>query len=654
MVGDGATNPTRRFELLGNRSFVLLWSAYAVSALGDHISEMAVLKTQNALAETTDVTVLNARMAFMLFVPFFVLGPIAGVLADRLPRRSLMVAADLARCGIFLAFATLIRWTQGWGTWGPFVPLLFVGVFAAMFSPARSALMPTLIRPDQLVRANGMMAGLGIIATMAAALISGHLAEHYHPDIAFRVDAGTFLVSAALLSFIRPPRQRVVARSGGGVASALRDVSAGLRYAIGHRRVLQLLAVGAVVWFSGSLINSVIPAVVRDVYGRGFQAMSGFRAFIGLGFILGAVTITTLGDSLRAEIGVTWGLLGVGMSTSLFAVSVFLPLSPETLFVIGAVAVVGAGFYGVTVMSSTSALLQRIIPDRYRGRVFGVNDLVCTGALLTATGLLGVPRWTRVDQWVGYILLGVALLTFTAGGMTLLVRLRGLPFGLRYSFCRNGIEFFAKFWWRLRRVGPFTVPREGPVIVTANHTCSADPLFLYASIRQRILSFMVAAEYTTWPVFGAFMRLAHCIPVRRDTRDTGSTKQAIRLLRDGRAMGIFIEGRIVAPGEASRPRDGVAMLALKTGAEVVPVYITGVVRSQNVLRGLFRRHHATLRFGPPVDLSEFASGKPSREVLRAATQKIVAAIHALAPDGADASESPAMGTNMVEETDGIE
>ena len=73
--------------LFQNRNFMLLWCAYGVSAIGDHLSEMAILKTQDALNPDVDITVLNARMVFALFAPFLLLSPIAGSVADRLSRR---------------------------------------------------------------------------------------------------------------------------------------------------------------------------------------------------------------------------------------------------------------------------------------------------------------------------------------------------------------------------------------------------------------------------------------------------------------------------------------------------------------------------------------------------------------------------------------
>jgi 1-acyl-sn-glycerol-3-phosphate acyltransferase len=144
------------------------------------------------------------------------------------------------------------------------------------------------------------------------------------------------------------------------------------------------------------------------------------------------------------------------------------------------------------------------------------------------------------------------------------------------------------------------------------------------------MSFMVAEEFTTWPIVRYFHRLIECIPVKRDGRDTTATKQAIRHLRGGKALCIFIEGRIIPPWETGEPKDGVAMLALKTGAPVIPTHISGVTYHHGIVRGLIARHRTRVRFGPPVDLSEFQTTDRSRENTRAATRKIYAEINALA------------------------
>src|SRR5262245_15443008 len=125
--------------LFRNRGFMLLWTAYGISAAGDHIAEMAVLKELKAL-EGPNATGLTAMLTFMFFLPFFVFGPFNGILADRLPRRGIMITADLVRAVLFFNFSFLLGYFAGWSRFGPFIPFLIVGGFAALFSPARSAL----------------------------------------------------------------------------------------------------------------------------------------------------------------------------------------------------------------------------------------------------------------------------------------------------------------------------------------------------------------------------------------------------------------------------------------------------------------------------------------------------------------------------------
>lgn len=624
---------------------MLLWCAYGISAMGDHLSEMAILKTQHAASPDVDVTPLDARMTFLFFLPFFLFAPITGWLADRLPRRGVMITADLVRCAMMFSFTALMAWTSPWGSWGPFLPLMVVGAFAGLFSPARSALLPTLVRPNQLVRANGMISGLGVIGTMIAIQIGGHLAEYYAAGLAFRIDALTYLASAVFLWVMRPPRQTLRSGREVGVRVAASELADGFRYVWCHRRVRELLAVATLIWFCGPLVKCVTPAIVRDVYGGSYQAMSGYRALMGLGFILGAAGVATLGDPLRSEIAITWGLLGAAVSTATFGLSTFLPLQAETLATIGGVGVVGAGAFGVTVMAGFNALLQRIVPDRYRGRIFGVNNVCTTGALLIATSTLGLPQGTRVDRLVGHILVGAAAVLFVAGLVTLRVRLKRSIHRPLVAFLEHLNEFLARFWWRFQRVGPATVPREGAVIIASNHRCSADPLFLLAAVPYRPFAFMVAEEFTHWPVIRSLMNLIECIPVRRSAQDTGATKLAIRHLRAGKAIGIFIEGRIVQPGERVEPKDGVAMLALRTGALVIPAHIRGAKPARGILRGLLARHRIRVRFGRPVDLREFKGDKPNRVAVRRATRKIFAAIQSLetAPASPETGDLPRTG-----------
>ncbi|HUU84909.1 MAG TPA: lysophospholipid acyltransferase family protein [Phycisphaerae bacterium] len=191
-------------------------------------------------------------------------------------------------------------------------------------------------------------------------------------------------------------------------------------------------------------------------------------------------------------------------------------------------------------------------------------------------------------------------------------------------------ELVCRVWYRWRRLGPCTVPRTGPVIITANHTCAADPLFLCAGCTYRKVAFLIAREYADFPVWRFFVQLIECIPVRRDGNDVAATKRALRRLHEGGTMGIFIEGRIPPPGEIVSPKDGVALLALRTGATVIPAYISGTKYRHDIVAAFLAWHCVRVRFGKPVDLSDLR-GRSGRHVVAAATQRIAAAIRELAP-----------------------
>jgi len=613
--------------LFGNRAFLLLWGAYGISAMGDHISEMAVLKSMGAM-ESASITRLQAMITFMFMLPFFVLGPVNGILADRLPRRGIMIFADLVRAVIMVNFALLLAKFAGLGTVGGFVPLMIVGILAALFSPARSALLPSLIREDQLVRANAMISGLGVIATMIAVALGGYIADTYEdPRVAFYIDAGTFVASAGLLFLLRPPVRELQRHHAGAGLNALIEA---VRYVRRHHRVAQLIGIAVVIWLCGAAVRSTIPAVVRDVYGyREYFEMTLFQARLGAGMLIGALILTALGDALRSEVAITWSLMGIAASIGALALSVLAPLPARVAYHFGGAAIILSGVFAAGVIASYNALLQRIVPNRIRGRLFGLTDLATMAGLLLATGLLGIPQWQHIDRWVGWILVGVAALVLATGLVSLLVRLRGGPFRATVGFWWNVNEFYCKWWFRLKREGICTVPAEGPVIIVANHTCAIDPLLLIASTPHRLVGFLIAEEFAEVPVGGRLVSMIECVPVRRDAHDAAGTRAALRYLKEGKVLGVFIEGRIPRPGETPQPKDGAAMLALHTGALIVPAHIWGTSYDEKVVWSFFRRHRARVRFGKPIDLSRYWIPKADKETVSGISRMLLDRIREL-------------------------
>lgn len=194
-------------------------------------------------------------------------------------------------------------------------------------------------------------------------------------------------------------------------------------------------------------------------------------------------------------------------------------------------------------------------------------------------------------------------------------------------------SIYTRLWFGLRAENASPVPAAGPVIVVANHTCAVDPLLLIACTPQRILSFLIAAEFANLPLFGRLTRMIGCIPIRRDGQDTAGTKAALRHLKAGHALGIFIEGRIPKPGERLPPKDGPALLALRTGATIVPARIAGTHYNASLTASFFRLHRARVRFGRPIRVAYPPGTRITRDDVRRLTARLAAELRAMGARG---------------------
>ncbi len=620
--------------LIRNPNFALLWGAYGVSALGDHLSEMALFQRAGGFARP-DSTRVQALMTFCFFLPFAVLGPLAGWWADRYSRKWTMIAADLIRCVLMGSLPFTLPWLFGLrlGDFAVGLPLGVAGVFAAFFSPARQAMVPTLIRDDQLVRANAMISALGTIAAILSGVIGGYLVDLskrglIHPDWNYRLDALSFVLSAVLLSLLAMSRSRVVPHEiAAGVWTPLRQ---GFAYVRRHRRVLQIILLGTVFWAAAGILISVIPAIVRDIFGGTYSEAGMYRGLIAAGLATGAALLTLVGPALPTPLSVLIALVGGGLSV--WALDAALLFKLGRMF--SGVCLFMVGVFGAGILVNVMVIIQHFVPDARRGRVFGVADMSTMAAVVIATGLLGLPDIQHLDYYIPW-LLGVT-------GTGLLVSLalawreyrRGNPFSATVWLVWQIIRVYAGFWCRVRRSGPCRVPRTGPVIVAANHTSGVDPLVILGTCTHRVVSFIVARQYYEAPVAGWFMRLAECIPVDRANPGRSFLANSLRHLKEGGCIGIFPQGTYVSPEEPEpEAKSGVGTLALRTGATVIPCHIGGTRYAYSPFGSLFRRHRVCVRYGPPVDLSAFRGHERDKDAPAQATDAIMAAIRALGVEG---------------------
>ena len=182
---------------------------------------------------------------------------------------------------------------------------------------------------------------------------------------------------------------------------------------------------------------------------------------------------------------------------------------------------------------------------------------------------------------------------------------------LVYVFCR--VVFFVKL------VDVENLPKEGPVILAVNHTSLWDPPVLIASV-PRHMRVMAKKELFDHKMLKPILKLADAFPVSRGENDIGAIKTALQTLKDNDVFTIFPSGKRVLANESSEAKAGVALIAARSGAPVIPVAMRGGYR-------LF--HQVKIYFGQPVTLTVKDGKRPSGDDLKAFADEIMAKIESL-------------------------
>ncbi|MER5260729.1 MFS transporter [Actinosynnema sp. NPDC002837] len=354
------------------REFRFLWAAELFSVLGDQLARVALAvlvygRTQSALW---------AAVAYALtFLPALFGGVLLSWLADRRPRRAVMVGADLARAGLVAAMAL-----PGLPLWALCALLVVVVLLGSPFTAAQGALLPDVLPGDLYER------GLAVrqMTSQAAQLVGfaggGVLVAAISPGLALVGDAVTFLVSAALIRIgvLNRPRAAAARDAGGSVRAVVTSIATDPR-----RRVLVLLA-----WLVGwYVVPEALAAPYADRLGAGPAAVGVLMAADPLGSVLGAwLFVRHVPPHHRARLV---GVLAVGAGIPL----VLCAFHPGLVLTFALWSLSGA--------ASTAYLLQaqsgfvRATPDAERGRAIGV----AASGIIAAQGLAVFVGGWAADLW---------------------------------------------------------------------------------------------------------------------------------------------------------------------------------------------------------------------------------------------------------------
>jgi MFS family permease len=363
----------RALHALRSRDFRLLWGGQTISLVGDGAFLVALgWKTFSLTGKTSSLALVLMLHSIAMLATLL----IGGALADRYPRRTLMIVSDLARCGVIgaltvldatghLSFGLLLAFAIGFGLGDGF------------FYPAFGGIVPLVVEPHQLASANTLIGVSRQASFVVGPALAGAVYGTAGSAAVFGFDTVTFVVAAALLFMARP---RVFEPEPG--EGTFREIAAGFRYVASVPWLWISICIATfALMVAMAPYQSLLPALVEQHFGRGVGSYSFLFAVQAVGMVAGTLCFGQL-NPRRHRVVITYGLFGLNDLCV-----IVMALLPWFALAAGLVAVRGfcIGF-GIGLWET---LLMELVPESKLSRVisldfFGSLGLTPVGFALVA------------------------------------------------------------------------------------------------------------------------------------------------------------------------------------------------------------------------------------------------------------------------------
>ena len=375
-------NTVGYFRLLRqNPSFRNLWYGQVVSELGDWLNSIAIYALILKLSDS-GMAMAGAMMAKLL--PIVLISPIAGVVVDRVSRKTVMIVSDLLRCVVVLGFLLVEDRDVLWLVYA----LVIVEIsLSGFFEPARSAIIPSLVPKEDLVTANALSGSTWSVMLAFGAALGGVIVYLFGIKAAFILDAGTFILSAWFLSKIPSPKKST--KKDSSKQSGYQELLEAMRFLMAEPMVLVLSLLKAGLAVAGGIMT-LIPLMASQMLSVSLSLGIGILySARGLGAALGPILVKRIFGETASVL--QWAIAGAFFLKAFSYIFIAYSHNIWTL----SLGVAFATLFGSIIWVFSSALIHLSAPDHYLGRVFSFEL-----ALLTL--VMGFSNWGvgyAVDGW---------------------------------------------------------------------------------------------------------------------------------------------------------------------------------------------------------------------------------------------------------------
>ena len=614
-------------HLLRHRSFRALTATQFLGAFNDNAFKQLVVFLASARAGEMLPWIAShpwggglgspsALPPFLFALPFVVLGPLTGSLADRVSRSAVIQVANLIQI-VVMALALVAFASERYGLLLATVALM--GAQSALFGPAKYGCIRDLVGARELSRANALIQGSTMVAILLGVFAGGVLRDELGGALWV---AGLAYVAFAALGYVTSLGMPALPAADPGRAlrwNPLAEFVSHWRATEGNRHLVLAIVASSFFYMMAALFLLVVVeyGLWLDLSAKRTSLLC---ALSGLGIILGtALAARISGERIEGGL-VPLGL--VGMALALLAIQLD-PRSPAwvggALFAMGAC----AGLFTIPIR----CLVQSLPRAERRGAVQGLAEVMDFVGILLSGPLFALFHGPlaldpgEMFLWGGILILAFGLVAVLVAG-EFLARL--VLLGLTHTL------------YRLRVDGARHLPESGGALLVANHVTFVDAILIAAAARRPV-RFLMYRDYFSVPLVGWFARRMGAIPVSSED-SPGAKRAALAAAAERAAAGelvcIFAEGAITRTGIMLPFRRGLEAIARQAQVPIVPVALDRLWGSLfSFERGRFfwkrpRRlpYRVDVLFGPPLP-SDASAGQ-----VRAALVERIAE-HRIARDG---------------------
>ena len=406
MVKAFTDSTTRWRHLLNDRNVRWLYAGQLISQIGDGVTKVALLWF---VYNTTESALKMTLIGVLQTVPPLIFGPFAGVVLDRMSKRTAMIVIDLVRTGLLILVPVLYALGHLSLPW-LYVLVFVIALFSMAFGPALNATLPRLVKKDQLIGINALMQSALTVGQLLGPALSGILIAAIGAQNVLYVNAGAFFISALCKFPLKIPRIEMASRSRGAWSQAVKDFQNGLRFIFIKQRLLSLLMViSSIFSFGATGFVYLLPMIGGQILHVGSVGLGWLWSSLSIGILAATIGLLFIKEQqVCRRMLIIAAASAVGGGAALVLLRHWpLPLAAALIAVIG-------GSSGL-ITPLVAASLQERTPKNLLARVFSVFN---TGSMAFAMLGMTVLGWASDSFGPSVSLISIGSAQLAAAALT--------------------------------------------------------------------------------------------------------------------------------------------------------------------------------------------------------------------------------------------